>query len=97
MEHLTFSRDRSSRQSLQTTPRERSPTSAVACNIFTSLFHRIGRVLVAWLCPSDEPTITLITDRQGQIWWRIHDPYTRQSYWCESETEVMIWLGNRYR
>lgn len=55
---------------------------------------KLGRVLVAWLAPDTEPTITQVTDRKGQTWWRVDDPRTGKSYWLESETAVMIWLEN---
>jgi hypothetical protein len=66
--------------------------------MFTNFYVRFGQVLNALLASSDEPSITQITDPNGQIWWRIEDPQTGRSHWCESDAEVMIWLDNyKYR
>ncbi len=39
-----------------------------------------------------EPTIELITDRQGQTWWHAYDPYTSLKVYLSSEEEALIWL-----
>lgn len=44
---------------------------------------------------SKEPTIELITDRQGQTWWCAYDPYTRLKVYLSSEEDVLIWLEQR--
>ncbi|MEM9265952.1 MAG: hypothetical protein AAGA46_10555 [Cyanobacteria bacterium P01_F01_bin.13] len=61
---------------------------------FSQFFAKLGQVLLAWFAPDNEPTITQVIDRQGQVWWRVDDPRTHHSYWVESETAVMIWLEN---
>lgn len=43
-----------------------------------------------------EPKINQKCDRQGNIYWQIYDPVTRQYASFASEKEVRIWLEKRY-
>lgn len=43
-----------------------------------------------------EPKIGQKCDRQGNRYWQIYDPVTRQYTSCASEKEVRIWLEKRY-
>ena len=60
------------------------------------LWERCNRVLTTWLLPTNEPRITSVKGRNGEVHWRIDDPHTGRSHWCGSENDVMIWLDQRY-
>lgn len=95
MTNLTSQPNKRPQPLLQKVTRRYLPLFVAANNIFAKLYAQIGQVLKDYFASNDEPSITQITDREGQIWWRIDDPQTRQTYWCESDIEVMIWLDNR--
>ena len=70
------------------------PISTVASNFFNWL----GRTLATWLVPRNEPSVRQITDRKGQVGWRVDDPHTGKTYWFASEAAVRIWLdSDQYR
>jgi len=55
-------------------------------------FSRLGQTFKKWLVESSEIQITPITERDGQIWWRVYDPSTRKLQWMTNEEEVRLWL-----
>lgn len=44
---------------------------------------------------TNEPEIQQVADQCGQVWWYIYDPLTGQSFYLESEAEVLTWLEER--
>ncbi|MEO0407575.1 MAG: hypothetical protein AAF289_09515 [Cyanobacteria bacterium P01_A01_bin.135] len=65
-----------------------------------NLQHAWGNALTALLqalTPNDEPIVTHHRDRQGNPYYRMYDPVTRQRTTCSSEAEVRQWLEQRYR
>ncbi|HEY9700778.1 MAG TPA: hypothetical protein V6D10_26225 [Trichocoleus sp.] len=58
--------------------------------------QRILGHIVRFLSGSSEPQIQFKRDRLGNHFWRVYDPTTNQSTSFSSETEVRIWLEQRY-
>ena len=59
------------------------------------LFSWVGNVwsfLIDQLIGSNEPRIWQECNRSGEIYWRVYDPYTGRSAYCDSEDEVRAWL-----
>lgn len=68
-----------------------SPTAQTSGN---GLPHLV-KTLTSWLRAGSEPRVTIITDREGQTWWRAYNPRTRQLQWLTSETEALMWLEDQ--
>lgn len=45
---------------------------------------------------SSEPSVMERCDRQGNPYYEIYDPISRQRVHCETESEVRAWLEQRY-
>jgi len=43
-----------------------------------------------------EPSVMKRCDRQGNSYYEIYDPVSRQRFYCETESEVRAWLEQRY-
>lgn len=52
--------------------------------------------LIDALSTSSEPSVELVRDWLGHSHWRAYDPVTSQTFYCDSEEEVRIWLEDRY-
>lgn len=61
-----------------------------------SLCNRAWQYLVNSLTRAQEPQIWQSYDRQGNLWWHGYDPITGRSICRDSETEMRIWLEERY-
>lgn len=61
-----------------------------------SYLNNCYRWIVEILTRESEPKIQKISDRDGDISWRIYDPATNQFVNLSSETEVRIWIEKRY-
>ncbi|MGJ3245171.1 MAG: hypothetical protein ACFE0I_03750 [Elainellaceae cyanobacterium] len=70
---------------------------AVSTILTRKLSHLIGQLLRS-LVATDEPRITQIGSTQtGEPRFHAYDPITRQGIRGVSETELRIWLEQRYR
>jgi hypothetical protein len=61
-----------------------------------SFFNRILQYLVNSVIEAQEPQVWQSYDRQGNLWWHGYDPMTGRSISRDSETEMRIWLEERY-
>ncbi|MDX2212787.1 MAG: hypothetical protein SFY66_05800 [Oculatellaceae cyanobacterium bins.114] len=51
---------------------------------------------VAHLSGTSEPQIWQTQDQAGDILWNVYDPSTHQTSVFHSETEVRVWIDERY-
>ncbi|MBD1805898.1 hypothetical protein H6F98_10600 [Microcoleus sp. FACHB-SPT15] len=63
---------------------------------FASKISRILQQMIASLTKAPEPRIGTVKDSFGKTVWCVYDPITGQSARLASETEVRIWLEERY-
>ena len=59
----------------------------------------LGQVLgnfAARMAGSTEPQIWQSCDRAGSSFWQVYDPVADQTSVFQSETEVRVWLDQRY-
>jgi hypothetical protein len=61
-----------------------------------SLVARILQALVAKLSSSNDPQIKLHYNFKGQEYWNVHDPMTGKTATLMDESEVRVWLEQRY-
>jgi hypothetical protein len=63
---------------------------------FTSKISRLIQQIVVSLTKAPEPRIGTVKDSFGNTVWCVYDPIRGQSARLASETEVRIWLEERY-
>ncbi|MBD0300635.1 MAG: hypothetical protein ICV85_00190 [Tolypothrix sp. T3-bin4] len=72
------------------------PQPTVNKPAFVSKISKLLQQIVVSLTKAPEPRIGTVKDRFGNIVWCVYDPITGQSARLDSETEVRIWLEQRY-
>lgn len=73
-------------------PTSPSPSLETLSTPVGNWVSQLRQALKNWLVESQEIQITQMTGRDGQTWWRVYDPSTRQLQWMTSEEEVLLWL-----
>lgn len=61
-----------------------------------TLFSQTGLFLQKALKRMDEPRISQVRTRSGELLWHVYDPLSRQSVVLGSETEIRTWLEQRF-
>jgi hypothetical protein len=61
-----------------------------------SLINQFLQALVAKLSSSNEPQIKLRYNSKGQEFWRVYDPTTGKTATLMDESDVRVWLEQRY-
>jgi hypothetical protein len=61
-----------------------------------SLVSRIFQTIVAMLSASNEPRIRLRYTPAGREYWHVYDPATGKAATFTDESEVRVWLEERY-
>jgi hypothetical protein len=61
-----------------------------------SLVSRIFQTLIAKLSSSTEPQIKLRYSPSGHEYWHVYDPTTGKAATFTAETDVRVWLEQRY-
>ncbi|MEB3355587.1 MAG: hypothetical protein VKK04_02485 [Synechococcales bacterium] len=80
-----------SRRSSQKTPLVRRVNSALRNGL------RSGwREFLNFLTPSPDPRISTFTNAHGETIWRVYDPVSQQAASLSSESELRVWLEQRY-
>ncbi|NEQ22318.1 MAG: hypothetical protein F6K28_24635 [Microcoleus sp. SIO2G3] len=72
------------------------PKPAVNKLAFASKVSRLLQQIVTSLTKDPEPRIGTVKDSYGRTLWCVYDPITGHSARLNSETEVRIWLEERY-
>lgn len=57
---------------------------------------QFGKRLFQWIAGNPEVQIRQVSDRAGNVYWRVYDPATKASTSFSSSSEVRIWLEQRY-
>lgn len=57
---------------------------------------KIKAVIVNLALPNTDPKVFERHDRQGNLYYQVYDPLTRQSASFGSESEIRYWLEQRY-
>lgn len=73
--------------------------NGVSKNIVSSivtLFSQTGLFLQRTLQRMDEPRISQVRTRSGNVLWHVYDPLSRWSVVLGSEAEVRTWLEQRF-
>lgn len=73
--------------------------NGVSKNIVSSivtLFSQTGLFLQRTLQRMDEPRISQVRTRSGNVLWHVYDPLSRRSVVLGSEAEVRTWLEQRF-
>ena len=63
---------------------------------FASKISRLLQQMAASLTKAPEPRIGIVKDSFGKTVWCVYNPTTGQSARLASETEVRIWIEERY-
>lgn len=63
---------------------------------FTAISHQFVQGLLTLFAGNSEPRIRQLRDRSGNLYFRIYDPLTQQTYSFDSDAEVRVWLDRRY-
>lgn len=63
---------------------------------FRAKLSVLGAATLKFLVGSNEPTITQKSDRQGNPYFEVYDPFTDSRAFFSSEREVRAWLEERY-
>lgn len=79
-------------QSQQTTP---EPGRSRLVNVQRQL-GQWGMALLRYFTGSQQPHITVKSDRAGQSFYEVYDPVDRQHHIFGTEQEVRVWLEQRY-
>jgi hypothetical protein len=61
-----------------------------------SFLNSVWQHLVTTLTKAQEPQIWQSYDRYGNLWWHGYDPITGHLICRDSETEMRIWIEERY-
>jgi hypothetical protein len=61
-----------------------------------SLISRMWQALMTKLSSSNDPHIKLKYSPSGQEYWHVYDPMSGQSRTFMAETDVRVWLEERY-
>ncbi|MBT9317385.1 hypothetical protein [Leptothoe spongobia] len=69
-----------------------SPTFRSELRTADNWLIRAYQVLKQWLIVENEISVKQVVDYDGNIWWEVCDPYTRQQKWMASEEEVLVWV-----
>ncbi len=75
---------------------QQQPKQTVNKLAVVSKISRLLQQVVASLTKAPEPRIGRVKDSFGKTAWCVYDPITGQSARLASETEVRIWLEERY-
>lgn len=92
MEEYASSLNRESRKSVGSFQKQK-PT--IKPN-FLSKLNKIWQYLIAVLTKQNELQVKQKSDRFGNTWWNAYDPATGESVSFGSETEMLIWIEQRY-
>jgi hypothetical protein len=57
--------------------------------------QRLGQKLMVWLTRNSEPRIRKLS-RGGTDVWQVYDPMARQTLYFHHESEVRVWLDQRF-
>lgn len=60
------------------------------------LISQWGNDLKTLFLSGSEPRVYLRRDRNGQSYLKIYDPVSRETFYCESQTEARAYLEKRY-
>lgn len=60
------------------------------------LISQWGNDLKTLLLSGSEPRVYLRRDRNGQTYLKIYDPVSRETVYCDSQTEARAYLEKRY-
>ena len=63
---------------------------------FSKYCSQVIQACIQHLSKSPEPKITQQFDSQGNPFFEIYDPTSKQVFQCQSEQEVRTWLEQRY-
>lgn len=61
-----------------------------------SKLRQLGNRFVDYLARPPEIKVHKKTNRQGEIWWQVYDPHRNLTATFASESEVRMWLEERY-
>ncbi|MBD1995809.1 hypothetical protein H6G00_04105 [Leptolyngbya sp. FACHB-541] len=70
--------------------------SLTVSNRFLSALKQFGKQLIQLIVGTHEVQIWQVSDRAGNVYWRVYDPVTKDSTSFGSSSEVRIWLEQRY-
>jgi hypothetical protein len=62
----------------------------------TSIWEKISHWFLSGITSSSEPRITQTRDPMGELRWHVYDPTTGHKASFSSESEVRVWLDQRY-
>ncbi|MBD2069335.1 hypothetical protein H6F93_17720 [Leptolyngbya sp. FACHB-671] len=63
---------------------------------FLTGLKQFGKQLIQLISGTHEVQIWQVSDRAGNVYWRVYDPVTKDSTSFGSSSEVRIWLEQRY-
>jgi hypothetical protein len=63
---------------------------------FLARVRQFGKRFIQWAVGNHEVQIWQVSDRAGNLYWRVYDPVTGASTSFNSASEVRIWLEQRY-
>jgi len=55
-----------------------------------------GSAVLRYFTRSMEPHVTRKRDRDGHVYFAVYDPYAQQHHTFVDETELRVWLEQRY-
>jgi hypothetical protein len=58
--------------------------------------HQLWQHLVTHFTHPPEPKVHKKSNRRGDMWWEVYDPYTNMKASFTSELEVRMWLDQRH-
>lgn len=67
----------------------------IKSNFFSKL-NNIWQYLIAIFTKQNELQVRQKSDRFGNTWWNAYDPATGESVSFGSDTEMLIWIEQRY-
>jgi hypothetical protein len=63
---------------------------------FLLVLKQFGKRLIRFIAGNQEVQIWQVSNRTGNLYWRVYDPITKASTSFSSSNEVRIWLEQRY-
>jgi hypothetical protein len=81
-------------QELEIVQRLESPKKSRRWDRFSGL---VKKMLNALFADPKEIQVNQKIDREGNIYWRVYDPVTGNSFSSGSETDVCMWIEQLYR
>ena len=72
------------------------PQTKEKLSSFKFTLHQLWQGFVHYLTQPPEPKVWKKTNRHGEIFWEVYDPYRNLKATFTSELEVRMWLDQRY-